>query len=290
MSAEDEIRLRVAEIQRFCMHDGPGVRTTVFFKGCPLRCVWCHNPEMRKFEKELLYFKNRCIGCRSCEKCKNAVHTFDGGHMIDRENCVSCGECAESCPSSALRICGRDMSISGIIREVKKDAAFYGKNGGATLSGGEPFAQSGIVELLKRLKAEGINTAVETCGFYDVTAAVPFTDLFLWDIKDTDEGRHIKNTGASNKPVLENLMKADGAGAKTRLRCILVNGVNTDEKHYKSVAEIMKSLRNCTGADVLPYHAYGGSKNELTGGPDNGDRSMIPTDVQIKEAKAIICG
>lgn len=288
MSAEDEIRLRVAEIQRFCMHDGPGVRTTVFLKGCPLRCAWCHNPEMRKFEKELLYFKNRCIGCRLCSSCKNGVHTFDNGHNIDRNRCTACGACPENCPTSALQICGGDMSIDEIIQKVKKDAAFYGGTGGVTLSGGEPFAQSGTFELLKRLKAEGINTAVETCGFYDVTAAVPFTDLFLWDIKDTDEGRHIKNTGASNKPVLENLMKADGAGAKTRLRCILVNGVNTDEKHYKSVAEIMKSLRNCMGADVLPYHAYGGSKAELIGNTDNTDKALIPTEEQTDRFKEIL--
>jgi pyruvate formate lyase activating enzyme len=288
MNAADDIKLSVAEIQRFCMHDGPGVRTTVFLKGCPMRCFWCHNPEMQSAEKELLFFKNRCIGCRLCEQCGNGVHTFDKGHSINRALCVSCGECEKNCPASALQICGGDMSVDEIIRAVKKDAAFYGQTGGVTLSGGEPFLQHGTVKLLKALKAEGINTAVETCGYYDVTDAVPYTDLFLWDIKDTDGARHKKNTGRSNEPVFENLFKADMAGAKIRLRCILVNGVNTDEKHYKAVAELMKKLRNCTGADVLPYHAYGGSKAELTGGTDNGDKALIPTEEQTGRFREII--
>ena len=151
MNAENGITLKVAEIQRFCMRDGPGTRTTVFLKGCPLNCVWCHNPEMKKYESELLYCEKKCITCRICEKCENKAHIFEENrHILNREKCVSCGKCAENCPTSALRICGSDMSIDDIVREVKKDAAFYGKNGGVTLSGGEPFAQAGVTELLKR--------------------------------------------------------------------------------------------------------------------------------------------
>lgn len=272
------------------MHDGPGIRTTVFFKGCPLRCVWCHNPEMRRYEKELLFFKNKCIGCRLCERCGNGVHSFGGEHAIDRERCVACGNCAAVCPSSALEICGSDMKIGEIIREVKKDAAFYGEKGGVTLSGGEPFAQSGAAELLQRLKSEGLNTAVETCGYYDVSEALPYTDLFLWDIKDTDEKRHKEYVGVSNAPIIENLLAADRKGARTRLRCILVNGVNTYITHYRRVAELVETLRNCEGADVLPYHAYGGSKATLLGMPDSGDAALIPDDEQITEAKSVICG
>ncbi len=288
MNAADDIKLSVAEIQRFCMHDGPGVRTTVFLKGCPMRCFWCHNPEMQSAEKELLFFKNRCIGCRLCEQCGNGVHTFDKGHSINRALCVSCGECEKNCPASALQICGGDMSVDEIIRAVKKDAAFYGQTGGVTLSGGEPFLQSGTVKLLKALKAECINTAVETCGYYDVTDAVPYTDLFLWDIKDTDEERHRKYTGVSRRRILDNLYKADEAGAEIRLRLILVNGVNTNKAHYKNTAEIMAKLKNCTGADVLPYHAYGGVKAELLGLSDNGDKNLIPTEDQINEFKEYI--
>lgn len=286
---DNKTTLRVAEIQRFCMHDGPGVRTTVFFKGCPLRCVWCHNPEMQKSEQELMFFGNKCISCRLCASC--SAHSFDGGkHSIDREKCVLCGKCADLCPTTALQICGRDMTVDEIVREVKKDVAFYGTNGGVTLSGGEPLAQAGVVDLLRAFKSDGINTAIETCGFYDVSAVLPYTDLFLWDIKDTDPARHEKYTGVSNGRILENLFAADEKGAKTRLRCIITRGVNANVDHYKRVNEIMGKLKNCTGADILPYHAYGGSKATSLGLPDNGDPAYIPTDDEINEATKIICG
>lgn len=271
------------------MHDGPGVRTTVFLKGCPLRCVWCHNPEMQKSARELLFFGNKCISCRLCASC--GAHSFEGGkHIIDREKCSSCGKCADLCPTTALQMCGRDMSVDEIIREVKKDSAFYGVGGGVTLSGGEPLAQSGVVDLLKFIKSDGINTAIETCGFYDVSATLPYTDLFLWDIKDTDSSRHKQYTGVPNERILDNLFAADEKGAKTRLRCIIINGVNADVEHYRRVKAIIDKLKNCTGADVLPYHAYGGSKAVSLGLPDNGKPSYIPTDAQINEAKEIICG
>ena len=281
--------MNVAEIQRFCMHDGPGVRTTVFLKGCPLRCLWCHNPEMQSADKELLYSSKKCIGCQACVTCKNGVHTFKGlEHDIDRAKCIRCGECEKNCPTGATLICGREMTIAGIIKEIKKDEAFYGGQGGVTLSGGEPFLQKNAVKLLKACKEQGINTAVETCGYYDVTEAVPYVDLFLWDLKDTNEKRHKKYTGVSNKRILENLYKADKAGAKIRLRCILVNGVNTNKEHYKKVSDTVNSLKNCSGVDVLPYHAYGGAKAELLGLPDNGDKTLIPTEEQIKQFKECI--
>ena len=231
------------------------------------------------------------VGCRACAVCENGAHAFGAeGHTLDRRRCAACGRCAAECPTSALRVCGSDMSIEEIVREVKKDAAFYGEKGGVTLSGGEPFAQSGTLELVKRLKAEGLNVAVETCGYFDVTAALPYVDLFLWDVKDTDARRHERYTGASNEAILAHLYAADAAGARIRLRCILVAGVNTDAAHYGRVAEIAAELRSCEGADVLPYHAFGGSKAESVGMPDNGSASFVPTEEQLNEARRVICG
>ena len=289
MNADAGIELRVAEIQRFCMHDGPGVRTTVFLKGCPLRCAWCHNPEMQNYDKELLYSEKKCIGCRACSVCGNGAHVFDGQtHVIKREKCRICGECEKACPTSAVQVCGGDLTVYEIIEEIKKDRAFYGETGGVTLSGGEPFMQKHTTELLKACKERGIGTATETCGFYDVTDAVPYTDLFLWDLKDTNDERHKKYTGVSNRIIIENLFKADEAGAKIRLRCILVNGINTDAEHYKAVANIAARLKNRVGVDILPYHAYGGAKAELLGKDDNGDKKLIPTEEQEGEFRRIV--
>ncbi len=274
------------------MRDGPGVRTTVFLKGCPLRCAWCHNPEMRGPGKQLLFYEKKCIYCASCELCKNGVHGFEGGrHVLDRTKCSACGYCVSVCPTGALEICGKEMTAREITAEVMRDAAFYGEKGGVTLSGGEPLLRKKSVSLLKTLKEAGLNTAVETCGFVDfgnISGAAKYVDLFLWDIKDTDPARHEKYTGVSNERIIANLKAADRLGAKTRLRCILVNGVNTDAAHYAAVAALLKSLENCEGVDVLPYHSYGGAKAEFIGLPDNGNDALIPSEEQIKEAKSVM--
>ena len=157
-----DIKLKVTEIQRFCMHDGPGVRTTVFLKGCPLRCAWCHNPETQKVASELLFYQNKCIYCGSCvSDCSSSVHSVEKEHLIDRERCRLCSLCADNCPTGALKICGDDMSIEDILAIVEKDRSFYGEQGGITLSGGEPFTRRvATVELLKECKARGLSTAV----------------------------------------------------------------------------------------------------------------------------------
>ena len=183
------------------------------------------------------------------------------------------------------------MTTEEILAEVEKDRAFYGKDGGVTLSGGEPlFHGERAVALLKACKSRGLTTAVETCGYVAeeiLQSAIPYTDLFLWDIKDTDGARHQKYTGVSNEPILQNLALANEMGARIRLRCILVNGVNTDETHYRRVAELAQSLLHCEGIDAIPYHAYGGTKATLLGGADNGKREWIPTEEQIAVAKAV---
>ena len=288
-----DVKLKVTEIQRFCMHDGPGVRTTVFLKGCPLRCAWCHNPETQKAAPELLFYPNKCIGCGGCAAvCKQGAHSMGEAHRLDREKCAACFDCESICPTGALERCGKDLSVDEILSTVERDQAFYGQTGGITLSGGEPFLQGeALIVLLKAAKARGLTTAVETCGYADpdvLRAAAPFVDLFLWDVKDTDEARHRRYTGVSNKEIQSNLALIDALGARTRLRCILVNGVNTDPAHYERIAALALSLQNCEGVELLPYHAYGGSKSELIGLADNGRAEWIPTAEQFNEAKTVL--
>ena len=289
-----EIKLKVTDVQRFCMHDGPGVRTTVFLKGCPLRCHWCHNPETQSPRDEIMLYADKCIHCNACVSvCPQNAHLLDeNGHTVMREKCTPCGRCADICPTGAVEICGKDMTVKELINAVERDRAFYGENGGVTLSGGEPFVQGEkTVALLKALKKSGFTTAVETCGYSDkdvIISAAPYVNLFLWDVKDTDDGRHKKHTGVSNRLILDNLNAVGESGARIRLRCILINGINTEITHYERIADIAISLKNCEGVEIIPYHAYGGSKSVYIGGKDNGKREWIPSAKQIAEFKAAL--
>ncbi|MBQ8741774.1 MAG: glycyl-radical enzyme activating protein [Clostridia bacterium] len=287
------MKLRVTEIQRFCMHDGPGIRTTVFLKGCPLRCSWCHNPETQKISSELLFYKNRCILCGGCAvSCNSFAQATGANREIDRQKCILCFACAENCPTGALAKCGEDMTVDQVLEIIQKDKAFYGENGGITVSGGEPFTQGeATIALLRKCKELGLSTAVETCGYADTETlckAAEFVDLFLWDIKDTDSERHKQYTGVSNKKILENLSVINKTCAKIRLRCILVNGINTHKTHYKELAVIAKKINNLDGLEFIPYHAYGGTKFVFLGFSDSGRTEWIPTEQQILEAKAIL--
>ena len=286
------VTLKVTEIQRFCMHDGPGVRTTVFLKGCPLRCAWCHNPETQNAKSELLFYESKCVFCNSClSACAFSAHMINEDHKIDRKKCMSCFSCVKDCPTLALEKCGNDMSIEEILSIVEKDRMFYASTGGITLSGGEPFAQGkSVLALLKESKVRGLSTAVETCGYADenlLLESAPFVDLFLWDIKDTDDNRHKQYTGISHQKILENLNLVNETGAKIRLRCILINGINTDKKHYFALAAIAKKIRNFDGLEILPYHSYGGAKSIFLGLSDNGNAEWIPSSEQVQEAKSI---
>lgn len=292
MSKMNVQTLNVSEIQRFCMHDGTGLRTTVFLKGCPLRCAWCHNPETQSTAPELLYDPRKCIGCALC--AQSCIHGACNPEMgsIDRARCLTCGACAEVCPTGARSVCGREMSIDEILNAVERDRVFYAETGGVTLSGGEPFAQAKqATSLLRACKERGLRTAVETCGYTDLdtlTEALPYVDLFLWDVKDTDEERHMRYTGRSNRPILANLEHLSKLGARIRLRCILMHGVNTDETHYRAVAELAKKIPNLDGVEPIAYHAYAGSKATLLGRADNGRAEWIPTDGELTRFREIL--
>jgi pyruvate formate lyase activating enzyme len=254
----------ISDIQRFCIHDGPGIRTTVFFKGCALSCIWCHNPESMRRDREIMYDESRCLHCGEC---------LEG---------------VERCPSGALEVVGVEMTVEEILAEVEKDRVFYDESGGGmTLSGGEPLLHAGFAyELCREARDRGIHTCIETSGFApleDLTRLIPQVDLFLWDIKDTRAERHEKYTGVSNEKILENLEMVDRRGARTLLRCIILNGLNADAAHIESVARLYGRLENCEGVELLAYHPLGQSKLRKMGRAGDEHMKWIPEPDLMRE-------
>ena len=255
----------IARIARSAVHDGPGVRTVVFFKGCPLRCAWCHSPETQEASPELAFYEDRCIRCRAClDACRNeAISERDGSIRVDRQRCGACGDCTAACPVMAREVIGRPAGIDEVMRAIERDLVFYEQSGGGvTLSGGEPLQQAGFAaELLRQCRHRRISTAVETCGLAGMKALLSvaeWTDLFLYDVKIVDEARHRELTGASNRPILENLRILAG-GHRVRVRFPLVPGVNDDEDDVRALGASVAAL-GLTEVDVLPYHRAGLAK------------------------------
>jgi len=283
------MKANIFEIKRFAVHDGDGIRTTVFFKGCPLRCVWCHNPEGLYAKHQLAYYSHKCTMCGECvAACPNNAHLMsNGSHIFSRASCVACGKCAYECFSDALKLYGRDFSIEELIPYLLEDEEFYNNSGGGvTLSGGECLLQADFcAKLLKELKIRNINTAVDTCGFVPkgaIDKVLPHTDVFLYDIKAIDENVHIKCTGKSNKIILENLKYIDAMNKNIEIRIPLVPGYNDDE--IKKIAEFVKSLKNVKRVKILPYHNFAGSKYEALG-IENTLPDTIPTSIETESAK-----
>jgi len=268
----DPIKGLIFNIQKFCINDGPGIRTTVFFKGCPLRCLWCHNPESQARRIEISYIADKCIGCGNCLRaCPQGCHTLENSiHVFKREHCLSCGKCAEDCYSGALEAIGREVTVDEVMAEVLKDRIFYEQSGGGlTLSGGEPMLQFAFVrELLREAKKHGLHTCLETCGYtpadrFDLI--LPDVDLFLYDFKETDPTKHRQDTGVSNELIIANLFHIDQAGGKTVLRVPIIPGCNDRPDHFAAIAATANRLRNIQGIDVEPYHPLGKSKSANIG-------------------------
>ena len=253
----------IFDIQRNSFVDGPGIRTTVFFKGCNLRCRWCHNPESQSFEKQMMFYKDKCTGCGKCrEVCPN--------HL---KKCDFCGKCELYCPAEARKICGREYTSDEVLAEVIKDKAFYeNSGGGVTFSGGECMLQLDfLLEILEKCKSAGIHTAVDTAGnvpWKSFEKILPFTDLFLYDIKAFGAELHRKGTGVSNELILENLKNLSGR-ADIIVRIPVIGGYNDNDEEIRQIVDFLKQIK-IIKAELLPYHAMGEHKYTALGrNPEN---------------------
>ena len=266
------MKVIVFNIKKFSVNDGPGIRTTVFLKGCPLSCIWCHNPESKHAFPELMFAAEKCVMCGKCANvCPQNVHLFKNNeHVIARENCIGCGKCEEECLYEAVEVAGKKKSVDEVIDEVLKDKIFYEtSNGGVTLSGGEPLLQYEFsLEILKRAKQEGLHTAMETCGYTDeerIREIAQYVDLFLFDYKITNEELHKKYTGVSNEKIIHNLKVLNLLGKQIILRCPIIPGINDTDEHFAGIADMANTLSCVSEINVEPYHPLGKSKAEKLG-------------------------
>ncbi|MGB2868397.1 MAG: glycyl-radical enzyme activating protein [Bacteroidota bacterium] len=268
-SAGDSVTGTVFNIMRYCLHDGPGIRTVVFLKGCPLRCVWCHNPEGMERHAEISFTRERCIRCGACLiACpEGAVETDGEDYIIRDDRCVQCGTCIETCYSDARQLVGKEMSVQDVLTEIRKDTVYYEQSGGGvTFSGGEPLMQHDfLLALLKGTKHLGIHTAIETSGYTSpgiLERISRETDLVLYDIKLMDERRHKSFTGVSNSLILDNLKRLSSWGVNTIVRVPVIPGVNDTAENFLALRIFLDRHTRVKDVHLLPFHKIGRDKYE----------------------------
>ncbi|MEG2353775.1 MAG: glycyl-radical enzyme activating protein [Clostridium sp.] len=274
------MKATIINIQKYSIHDGPGIRTTVFFKGCPLNCWWCHNPESQRLKPEVMHWEEKCTACGNCVKhCpNNALAIVNGKLEYDVSACEFCSECSKYCINEARTIKGKEISVDDLFKEVIKDEIFYGEsNGGVTFSGGEPLIQADFIrEVLKKCKKRDIHTTIDTCGYVSwdkFEKIVDYTDLFLYDLKHMNSDKHKLYTSVSNELILENLKKLSDLGKNIFIRMPIIPGINDDEEELKKAAELLKDL-NIIQVNLLPYHKMGMDKYK-----------RLDMEVKLKEIK-----
>ncbi|MBE5800748.1 MAG: glycyl-radical enzyme activating protein [Clostridiales bacterium] len=281
----------IFDIQHFSVSDGPGIRTTVFLKGCPLRCQWCHNPESYLPSSQVMFYAEKCKVCGACEEaCPAGCHSISGGvHRFNRDACTGCSQCVQRCPTGALQQAGRTMSVDDVIAEVMEDTFFYEHSGGLTLSGGEPMFQPGFaISLAKAAKGNGLHVCLETSGFCKseyLQQIFPYVDLFLYDYKLTGSEKHKAYTGVSQELILQNLLLLDAMGGQIVLRCPMIPGRNIDDEHIGGICRIAGQLNHLTAIHLEPYHNIGVSKRERLGISEN-SQMIEPPDRQVLQSIA----
>ena len=272
----------IFDIERNSFVDGPGIRTTVFFKGCNLHCAWCHNPESQSAKPQMMLYKDKCKGCGKCvEVCPTP------------ENCTLCGKCTFYCPLDARKVCGKEYTVDEVFAEIMKDKSYYdNSNGGVTFSGGECMLQIDfLVEILKKCKESGIHTAVDTAGhipFESFEKVLPYTDLFLYDIKMFDSEKHKQYVGVGNELIFNNLKNLFAAGAKIWIRIPVIADINDSIRELQGIREFLLKCGNPDKVELLPYHAMGENKYETIGRKPKHFTS--PPTNKLRELKEIFRG
>ena len=288
--------MRVINIQKYSLHDGDGIRTTIFFKGCPLNCKWCHNPESQNFDCELLFDAEKCVGCGYCAgACANKAICIseDGVAKTDRSKCELCETCLDYCVQNCREIAGKEYTVAELVKEALKDRMFYEQSGGGvTLSGGEVMMQNidQLEDLCRRLHQEGIHLAIDTCGFApteNYQRILPYVDVFLYDIKALDEEVHQAYTGQSNKLILENLEFLAKNRANINIRIPVIDPVNANEEFMKDVISYLKEKVGIGKVNLLPYHNTGSSKYAKMELVYPSEEFRVPSEEQMESFKQL---